>query len=147
MRARSLVLLTCATLVAGAAKAATCIRAPALKIVAEADMNDNSAVALDRVFVVDHVALPLLAGLSAGEWFEQKAALQNGLATAVQIVALEIPPAMVLSPALPSRPRCFAAVFAFANYRSPGAHRLSLDASAVELRLRRDDVSLMARNR
>ena len=145
MRRHSLTLLGLLATSACAAQPGICVRAPSLSIVAEPDMNDNSAVALDLVFITERAALPLIEGLSARDYFARKAAVQGELVAALQIVALQLPTGLVMKPVLPARPKCFAAIFAFANYRSEGSHRLSLDASTVELRLRRDGATVLRR--
>ena len=117
-----------------AADAARCGRAPTIKIIAESNSNANSATAVDFVFIADKAVLPLLDGLTAADYFARKDALQASLVNSIHVVSLEIPPAIILEP---KRVRgCFAGAFIFANYLSPGAHRLAItSASPAELRL------------
>lgn len=87
-----------------------------VRVVAELGANGDSATALDLVFVYDASALPVLPK-TGPEWFAGKRALQANLATAIDVVPLEVPPATVIAAApLPRRHGKAIAVYAYPNY-------------------------------
>jgi type VI secretion system protein len=87
-----------------------------LRVAAQPGANMDSATALDLVFVYDAASVAMLPK-TGPEWFAQKAALQNGLGRAVDVVSLQVPPATVIASVdLPSRHGKAVAVFGFANY-------------------------------
>jgi type VI secretion system protein len=99
----------------------------ALRVVAQPGANLDSATALDLVFVYDNASTALLPPTGPA-WFAQKASLLNGLGRTADVVALQLPPAMVIGRvALPDRHAKAVAVYGFANYLAPdGQGRLDL---------------------
>jgi type VI secretion system protein len=93
-----------------------------IQVLADVNANQNNATALDLVFVYDSSTLPLLPK-SGPEWFDKKAALVAGLATAIDVVSLQIPPASNVNlPAAPPFPARYAkavGVYGYANYVTP----------------------------
>ena len=90
-----------------------------LQVVAEIGANQDSATALDLVFVYDDDARNRLPK-TGPEWFANKAALLAGLSLSVDVVTLQIPPASRVSPvALPARHRKAQAVYSYLNYLAP----------------------------
>ncbi len=88
-------------------------------VIAAAQANNDSATALDVLFVYDSKALPLLPA-NGPAWFSQKDGLANTLGTAVDIVTLQVPPPYLLVRVdLPPRSRHAIRVVAYANYLSP----------------------------
>lgn len=96
-----------------------------LAFAAAADANANSALAVDVVLVKDKALLDTLAGMSAARWFGAKADLQRTYPDAFTAVGVEITPGQLIRL---ERPRYGAerawAALAFANYASPGEHRV-----------------------
>ena len=88
-----------------------------IQISATADANQSTATAIDIVFVYEVNALALLPK-TGPDWFERKAALQSGLATAIDVVSLQVPPASLLDVPLPKRYGKAIAVYSYANYLS-----------------------------
>lgn len=88
-----------------------------VRIVAEAGANHNSATAVDIVFVYDKNADASILH-TAPEWFASKSAIVADLATAVDVVAIQIAPAMVSDIELPVRSKKAIAVYCYANYVS-----------------------------
>ncbi|HSC80074.1 MAG TPA: hypothetical protein VLC08_06960 [Chitinolyticbacter sp.] len=87
-----------------------------VRVVAEIGANGDNATALDLVFVYDVNALALLPK-TGPEWFAQKRALQASLATGIDVVPLEVPPATVIAAApMPRRHGKAIGVYAFPNY-------------------------------
>lgn len=114
-----LILAACTLLAACSAAPKSHLRS--LDVAAAFDANQNTATALDLVFVYDVAALERLPG-AGPQWFEHKAALSGELGNAVDIVTLQIPPGSVLDVALPSRRDQAIAVFSYANYVDKAGH-------------------------
>lgn len=86
-----------------------------VQVVAEVNANQNTATALDIVFVYDTTAASLLPK-TGPDWFDKKAALVSGLATGIDVVSLQIPPAMAVNVKLPSNAGKAIGVYSYANY-------------------------------
>ena len=86
-----------------------------IQVLADIDANQNSATALDIVFVYDSNALGLLPK-TGPEWFNHKSILINTLATSMDLVSIEIPPGTTVALALPKNYEKAIAVYSFANY-------------------------------
>jgi type VI secretion system protein len=86
-----------------------------IHVVAETDANTNTATALDIVFAYDTTSAGMLPK-TGPEWFDKKAALISGLATGIDVVTLQVPPAMSFEVPLPERHRKAIAVYSYANY-------------------------------
>lgn len=86
-----------------------------IQVVADVNANQNMATALDIVFAYDTTSLGMLPknGL---DWFDKKAALVSGLATGIDVVSLQIPPAMTVAVPLPKKYKKAIGVYSYANY-------------------------------
>lgn len=105
-----------ALLLAGCGTPST--RIASIQVVADSEANQRSATALDIVFVYDSATASLLPR-TGPEWFEKRDALEAGLATGIDVVTVEVPPAMTLEPPLPKRHGKAIAVYCYANYIAP----------------------------
>jgi len=94
-----------------------------IQVVAELNANQNTATAIDLVFIYDSQALTLLPA-NGPEWFAKKAALQLSLATNINVVSLQVPPAKVVSVPLPLGHSKAVGVYAFVNYLSVSGQAL-----------------------
>ena len=90
-----------------------------IKIIAQLGANQNVATAIDIVFVYDTTSTSMLPK-SGPDWFSNKAALMSGLATNIDVVSLQIPPATTLTVPLPDRYSHAVAVYSSANYITAG---------------------------
>lgn len=90
--------------------------------------NQNSPVALDIVLVLDEPMIDRLAELPAAKWFGARADLQKTYPKALSYRSWELVPGQTLRVPGDSfgSPRVVA-VFVFANYTSPGAHRVRVE--------------------
>ena len=86
-----------------------------IQIVAESGANQNTATAIDIVFVYDITSTGLLP-TTAREWFDKKIALINGQATGIDFVSLQVPPASIVNVPLPKRYNDAIGVYSFSNY-------------------------------
>ena len=95
-----------------------------LLLIADADANLNSPVALDLVFVRDLATLDKLQALPAARWFATRADLQRSFPGAFTVRSWELVPrqSVRLSEQELGSPRV-AGVLLFADYRTPGDHR------------------------
>ena len=110
----------------------------ALTLVAAPDVNQNSPLALDLVFVRDQATLEKLRSLPAAKWFSSKNELMKTYPNAITLRSWELVPQQVLqlSEEALGSPRV-ACMLLYANYLSPGEHRAQLplarEAFLVEL--------------
>jgi type VI secretion system protein len=109
-----------------------------LAFAAAGDANANSALAVDVVLVKDKALLETLAAMPASRYFATKADLQRTYPEALTAIGVEITPGQLIQV---ERKRFRAerawAALAFANYATPGEHRVRvpLDSSACVLQL------------
>ena len=90
--------------------------------------NQNSPVAVDVVMVLDEAMMGRLAELPAAKWFGARADLQKTFPQSLSYRSWELVPGQTLRVpgATFGSPRV-AGVFIFANYATPGAHRLRVE--------------------
>ncbi len=98
-----------------------------LLVSANSNANQNTAVALDIVFVGDPEMLEKLSALPASRWFAVRDDQLKTYPTALSVHSLELVPGQsrLLSAETLGSPRV-AGVLLFANYQAPGEHRLRL---------------------
>lgn len=98
-----------------------------LLVTAESDANQNSPVALDIVFIADPAMLEKLSALPASRWFAVRQDYLKTYPTALSAYSLELVPGQtrLLSAKELGSPRV-AGVLLFADYGTPGEHRLRL---------------------
>jgi len=104
----------------------------AITLVAATDVNQNSPLALDLVFVNDSAALEKLLTMPAAKWFASKDELLKTYPNALIIKSWELVPQQVLqlSEEALGSPRV-AGMVLFANYFTPGDHRAQLPLGRV----------------
>jgi type VI secretion system protein len=104
----------------------------AMTLVAAPDVNQNSPLALDLVFVRDPVALEKLLTMPAAKWFSGKDELMKTYPNALTIKSWELVPQQVLqlSEEALGSPRV-AGMVLFADYLTPGDHRAQLPLDRV----------------
>lgn len=87
-----------------------------LKVVAEQGANQGNATQIDIVVVYDNSVVARLPK-TGPDWFRQRDALRKELATALEVVSLEVDtPSASFAVELPKKVRKSFAVYAFANY-------------------------------
>lgn len=96
-------------------------------ITAQRDANDQSPVPLDMVLVRDPALVDVLNGMTARVWFETRDQIARDNPTGFEVVTWEVVPGQHLDTAFPFRNNKGIALFVFANYLSPGAHRVRVD--------------------
>jgi type VI secretion system protein len=106
-----------------------CLRPDAVRTVdlrATSDANGDRPVAVDLVFAGYEPAAAALAGISAREYFSRREQLRADHPDALRISSWELTPGQHLAGA-PTAATCgLTATYLFADYASPGAHRLRL---------------------
>lgn len=90
--------------------------------------NQNSPVAVDVVMVLDDAMLARLSELPAAKWFGARADLQKTYPQGLSYRSWELVPGQTIRVSADAfgAPRV-AAVLVFANYATPGAHRVRVD--------------------
>lgn len=86
-----------------------------IQVISTVNANQNTATALDIVFVYDPASASLLPK-TGPDWFDKKPALVSGLAKAIDVVALQVPPAMTVDVPLPKGYAKAIGVYSYANY-------------------------------
>ena len=98
-----------------------------IKIVAERNMNNNSATPLDLVLVYDEKLLGILLGLTANDYFAKRQQLLKDNSGMMEAISFEMTPSQVLPDYqvkyLYPNP---AGAILYANYSTPGEHRVKL---------------------
>ncbi len=93
-------------------------------IVATADANLNSPVALDLVFVRDAALVESLSATPAAKWFATREDTRRTFPDGVGVVSVEVVPGQTLRLTDPAQIHQHAlAILAFASYPPPGEHR------------------------
>lgn len=114
-----------------------------ITITAADDANQNSAVAIDLVFVRDQALLDTLNTTPSAKWFSTRADILRSFPDTVSVMSYEmVPRQSVRIPEEMFEKQKAWGVLAFAGYPPPGDHRarLKLDAEAYLLQLGRDDL-------
>jgi len=114
---------------------------------AESDVNDRSPVAVEMVLVKNPDLIPIISGLNARSWFAGSAQLERDYPGGFLRERWELVPEQQLPLTLPFPNRRGVAVFVFANYLAPGAHRIRVDdRRRFTMILGRDGFSLADRD-
>lgn len=106
--------------------------------------NNNSAVALDLVIVYDKGLIDKFLSMSATEYFKKKRQLTLDYPVQIQVKNWEIAPSQTINPyrvhyahPVPE------AAFIYANYGTPGEHRLRVgDQTGIQLILGKDQMAM-----
>jgi type VI secretion system protein len=88
--------------------------------------NGDRPVAVDVVFATDDAAATALAGLSARDYFSRRDQLLADFPEALRASSWELVPGQHVDGAGTAAPCGVVATYLFADYASPGAHRLRL---------------------
>lgn len=113
--------------------------APYVRLVADPEANQTSAVAVDVVLVYQNELVETLRDLTARAWFEQRSQLRRDHPNpkkSYEAFSLELVPGQQARQSLP-RLSCARAGFVFADYAQSGVHRerfaSNLDSLIVDL--------------
>lgn len=88
--------------------------------------NGNAPIPVDLVLVGTDELIPTIMALSAAEWFTRKAQLLRDTPVDMRAESFEVVPGSIIPPRdVVRKPRPRAAIL-FANYKTPGAHRIRL---------------------
>lgn len=93
-----------------------------VQVIAEAKANQNSATAIDLVFVYEPSAVDLLPKTGPA-WFEAKEDLLSAFPQGIDVVSLQIPPLFMTRAKLPKRSNEAVRVIAYANYLTEAGQR------------------------
>ncbi|MCV4286384.1 type VI secretion protein [Pseudomonas capsici] len=90
--------------------------------------NDDSPVAVDFISVNDPDLLNKLSGLTASQWFSEREQYRRDYRQLMAIWGMELVPGQLIeSGTFPLDGKPSMGLLVFANYNTPGAHRLRLD--------------------
>jgi type VI secretion system protein len=106
---------------------ATRVSTRAFTLAAAPEANDRSPVPVDLVLVRDPALVEVMGALSARAWFESRVQLARDHPDAFESREWELVPGQRIEIDFPFRSHKGEALYVFANYRSPGAHRVRVD--------------------
>ena len=86
-----------------------------IQVIAEINANQNTATAIDVVFVYDDATVSVLPKTSP-EWFAKKTTLMLSLATHIEVASLQVPPATLADVELPANHSKAVGVYSYINY-------------------------------
>ncbi len=113
-----------------------------IKVFVSQKVNQNSAIAMDLVFVFDKQLMDKLREMASKEWFEKREQIKRDYLVGVGIDTLErewVPGQLVPDIKLKLKPKAKGALI-FAKYSMPGAHRFVVDPfRSVAIHLNEDD--------
>ncbi len=113
-----------------------------IKVFVSQKVNQNSAIAMDLVFVFDEQLMDKLREMPSKEWFEKREQIKRDYLVGVGIDTLErewVPGQIVPDIKLKLKPKAKGALI-FAKYSIPGAHRFVIDpVRSVEIHLNETD--------
>jgi type VI secretion system protein len=114
-----------------------------LQIIANDDANNRSPVALDLVYVTNPKLAEKLSLFTAAEYFQNRKQLLRDYPQQMLSLSWEVVPGQTLQEKLPDTHPGVVAVFLFADYFTPGAHRATLaPGGTFYIHLTRDDMRL-----
>ncbi|MHA6194621.1 type VI secretion protein [Pseudomonas wadenswilerensis] len=110
--------------------------------------NDDSPIAVDFIAVNDVDLLAKLSGLTAKQWFATRDQYQRDFRQYLHVWGLELVPGQLIeSSTFPLDGKPSVGLLAFANYQSPGVHRLRLeDQRSIRLKFDAREMTLLDQN-
>jgi type VI secretion system protein len=97
---------------------------PGLVLSASADVNVNSAVAVDIVFAGTVEVQTILQNLNAGKWFSSREGTMRTFPESLKVISLELVPGQTVMLNKGDYSKMMSTgVFVFANYATPGEHK------------------------
>lgn len=118
-----------------------------VSIYTEPDTNQNSAIAVDLVLVYDQELAKLLSQMSAAKYFSSSKQLLLDNPTLLDIWHWELVPGQIVQDFSPPQEQGDAyAGFVFANYLTPGDHRIKIaPTGVVKVLLLKNDLKNLAK--
>jgi type VI secretion system protein len=112
-------------------------------LVAAPNANDNSAIAVDLVFITDAVAAQQISTLTAQDYFTRRAQLERDFPGGIEVHSWELAPGQIARD-VAVHPKCHRVkTLLFARYVTPGDHRQALgSAHAIVVSLDGDDFTV-----
>lgn len=110
--------------------------------------NDDAPIAVDFIAVNDIDLLAKLSGLTAKQWFATKEQYRRDFRQYLNVWGLELVPGQLIESSIfPLDGKPSVGLLVFANYQSPGAHRLRLeDQRSIRLRFDGREMTLLDQN-
>lgn len=124
------------------------VKVEALSINVVAQANLDTPIAVDAVLVRNPQLFETLLGLPSAKWFAQREQLLRDYPKDLSVVSYEVVPGQqITDSAFAFDGQRAAGVLVFADYQTPGAHRVRLDGgpSKAQLQLGDQDLQLMSR--
>lgn len=104
------------------------VNVSALTLDVDLRANDDSPIAVDFIAANDPDLLRQLSGMTAKQWFAEREQLQRDYRQHMNVWGLELVPGQLIESGIfPLDGKPALGILVFANYNTPGAHRLRLD--------------------
>ncbi|MEX3947301.1 hypothetical protein AB4Y40_06015 [Paraburkholderia sp. EG287B] len=123
------------------------VQVDTLAIAVSTQANQDTPIAVDAVLVRNQQLLDALLGLPSAKWFAQRDQWRRDHPEDITIVSFEVVPGQQVAAApFPFGGKRGAGVVVFADYQTPGAHRVRLDTGPAHalLLLGDQDLSVQA---
>ncbi|WP_110854122.1 type VI secretion protein [Paraburkholderia silvatlantica] len=104
------------------------VQVDTLAIAVSTQANQDTPIAVDAVLVRNQQLLDALLGLPSAKWFAQRDQWRRDHPEDIAVVSFEVVPGQQIAAApFPFGGKRGAGVVVFADYQTPGAHRVRLD--------------------
>ncbi|MBB2925772.1 type VI secretion protein [Paraburkholderia silvatlantica] len=123
------------------------VQVDTLAIAVSTQANQDTPIAVDAVLVRNRQLLDALLGLPSAKWFAQRDQWRRDHPEDIAVVSFEVVPGQQIAAApFPFGGKRGAGVVVFADYQTPGAHRVRLDRGPAHalLLLGDQDLSVQA---
>ncbi|WP_169708783.1 type VI secretion protein [Trinickia terrae] len=124
------------------------VKIDSLAINVAAQANLDTPIAVDAVLVRNPQLFDTLLGLPSAKWFAQRDQLRRDYPGDLMVLSYELVPGQQLTdPDFAFKGQRAAGVLVFADYQTPGAHRVRLDGGPAKARLQlgAQDLQLISR--
>ncbi|QCP53538.1 type VI secretion protein [Trinickia violacea] len=142
------VLLLAVLCIAGCSASLPRVKIDSLAINVTAQANLDTPIAVDAVLVRNPQLFDTLLGLPSAKWFAERDQMQRDYPRDLTVLSYELVPGQQLTdPKFAFKGEHAAGVLVFADYQTPGAHRVRLDGGPPKavLLLGDQDLQLMSR--
>lgn len=111
----------------------------------DSDANNASATAIDLLLIYDYDLLKTLMKMSSGQYFGSIDQLKSDYPSLIDVVHWELTPGQTIKDhAVPLRSEIPVGALLFADYSTPGPHRLRIgESESINVRLRRQDFCII----
>jgi type VI secretion system protein len=130
-------------LLAGCSASLPRVKVDTLAISVAAQANLDTPIAVDTVLVRNPQVFDMLLGLPAAKWFAQRDQFRRDYPNDIHVLSYEVVPGQqILAKPFEFKGQRAAGVLVFADYQTPGVHRVRLDGGPAKAVLQLGDQDL-----